>query len=378
MHNIAMTDAPSINRPSPLRDRPVTAAGGFLPAVQGLRGIAAATVLAVHLYDMPKGGVYDIANPGFLPPIWPWLQSIMNVGGHGVELFFMISGFLIPASLVRHGSFWKFIRDRVMRIMPVFGVLHLLLFIVGPIVGYKFFRDIDAVSYAKIFLANLFFVPEALGLPIAQQNAWTLSYEWAFYIWFGVTFVAVVQLRNWFLAVPLIGLGLAGVLLWPMSAFFIIGMLFGAVNWRIPLKGRLGLLAGVTCGAIMYLALEYLHPVYGLLPGFLLFGMVLAPGSGVATALSAPFLQYCGKISYSLYLVHPFALFPLQILGLRLVEHGINRWLLWGAFVVLGIAVSLAAGSLSYELIEVRLRRWLDRILPHLLVRPLGGVGRPV
>src|ERR1700677_3146056 len=131
MHNVAMTDAPSINRPSRFRNRqPVMAADGFLPAVQGLRGIAAATVLAVHLYDMPKGGVYDIANPGFLPPIWPWLQSIMNVGGHGVELFFMISGFLIPASLVRHGSFWKFIRDRVMRIMPVFGVLHLLLFIV--------------------------------------------------------------------------------------------------------------------------------------------------------------------------------------------------------------------------------------------------------
>jgi len=374
-----MTDAPSINRPLTFRDKqPVTAAGGFLPAVQGLRGIAAATVLAVHLYDMPKGGVYDIANPGFLPPIWLWLQSIMNVGGHGVELFFMISGFLIPASLVRHGSFWKFIRDRVMRIMPVFGVLHLLLFIVGPIVGYKFFRDIDAVSYAKIFLANLFFVPEALGLPIAQQNAWTLTYEWAFYIWFGVTFVAVVQLRNWFLAVPLIALGLVGVVLWPMSAFFVIGMFFGAVNLRIPLKGRLGLLAGVTCGAIMYLTLEYLHPVFGLLPGFLVFGMVLAPGSGVATALSAPFPQYCGKISYSLYLVHPFALFPLQVLGLRLVEHGVNRWLLWGAFVILGIAASLAAGSLGYELIEVRLRRWLDRVLPHLFARPLGGVGRPV
>jgi len=59
-----MTDAPSINRSLTFRDgQPVTAAEGFLPAVQGLRGIAAATVLAVHLYDMPKGGIYDIANP---------------------------------------------------------------------------------------------------------------------------------------------------------------------------------------------------------------------------------------------------------------------------------------------------------------------------
>lgn len=347
--------------------------GGFMPSVQGLRGIAALSVVMDHFYDMPKGGVYDIPNPGFLPPLWQWLQSVINVGGHGVELFFMISGFLIPASLVRHGSLPKFFFDRVLRIMPVFVVLHLALFTIGPIVGYKFFRGIDVGSYCGIFLANLFFLQDALGLPIAQQNAWTLTYEWAFYIWFALVFAAM-RLGGWLLATPLLLLGLACVLQWPITAFFCIGMLFSAVDFRINITGWSGLALGLVCGAAVYASVTLFHPFVGLLPGFLLFGMVLAQGSGVSNALSTPALQYVGKISYSLYLVHPFVLFPLQVAGLKLVAMGVDRWLLWAAFIVLGLVMALVASAISYELIEVRLRRLLDHAFRGLLFRPLGKV----
>src|SRR5258708_33978043 len=118
----------------------------------------------------------------------------------------MISGFLFPASLVRHGSISKFFFDRVLRIMPVFVVLHLALFTVGPIVGYKFFRGIDIGHYLEFFFANLFFLQHGLGLPIAQQNAWTLTYEWAFYIWVALILAAVARLRNWMWLAPLIAL----------------------------------------------------------------------------------------------------------------------------------------------------------------------------
>lgn len=363
-----MSNAP--HQPGPSYDR------SFVPSVQGLRGIAALSVLMDHFYDMPKGGMYDSPDPGFLPPLWLWLQSAINVGGHGVELFFMISGFLIPASLVRHGSLSRFFFDRVLRIMPVFVVLHLALFTIGPIVGYKFFRGIDLTSYLGIFAANLFFVQDALGLPIAQQNAWTLTYEWAFYIWFAVTF-SMLRVGGKMLAAPVILLGIACLLHWPITAFFCVGMLFSATGFRIRIPGRLGLAVGLACGAAMYASLVLFHPFVGLLPGFLLFGMVLAPESGLGKALSAPALQYVGRISYSLYLVHPFVLFPLQVVGLKLVAAGVDRWLLWAAFIVLGLAMSLVASAISYELIEVRLRRLLDCAIRSMFFRPLK-VGQSV
>ncbi|TWI60374.1 peptidoglycan/LPS O-acetylase OafA/YrhL [Bradyrhizobium huanghuaihaiense] len=328
----------------------------FVEAIQGLRGVAALSVLSVHLQDMPL-------LAGFLPPIWPWLEATVNMGGHGVELFFMISGFLIPASLMRHRSVARFFLDRALRILPVFVILHLILFTAGPLVGYKFFKGIDLATYLKLFFVNLAFLPDALGLPIGQQNAWTLAYEWAFYILFAIIFVMAVQRRNWLLATPFILLGVAGIVFRPIAAFFLVGLLFSLIDWRIRIGGWRGVLAGIVCGAAMYVSIEHVHPLVGLLPGALLFGMVLAPDSGVAVALSGRFLQFLGKISYSLYLVHPFALFPLQVIGVKLAAHGVNLWLIWAAFAGLGLVASLIAGAVSYELIEVRLRRLLDPAL---------------
>lgn len=346
------------------RNRSATADKHFVPAVQGLRGLAAVSVLIVHLYDMPL-------LAGFLPAVPGWFHGTINMGGHGVELFFMISGFLIPASLVRHASVSKFFYDRALRILPVFVVLHLVLFIAGPLVGYKFFKDIDVLSYVGIFLANLFFVPEALGLPIGQQNAWTLTYEWAFYIWFAATFVVVTQRKSWWLVALLLVVGLAGVGYRPIAAYFAVGMLLSAIDLRLRVPGWAGVLAGLICGVAMYVCLQYVHPLAGLIPGALLFAMVLAPESGTARALGAPALQYLGKISYSLYLVHPFALFPLQMIGVKLAARGIDLWLLWGMFVGLGLVLALIGGALSYELIEVRLRRLLDGMFRSALFRPL-------
>ncbi|MET4838201.1 peptidoglycan/LPS O-acetylase OafA/YrhL [Bradyrhizobium japonicum] len=208
----------------------------FVEAIQGLRGVAALTVLIVHLQDMPL-------LAGFLPPIWPWLEATVNMGGHGVELFFMISGFLIPASLMRHRSVGKFFLDRALRILPVFVILHLILFTAGPLVGYKFFKGIDLPTYLKLFFVNLAFLPDALGLPIGQQNAWTLSYEWAFYILFAVIFVMLVQRRNWLLAAPFILLGLAGIAFRPIAAFFLVGAVVQPDRFADP-RRRLARIAG--------------------------------------------------------------------------------------------------------------------------------------
>jgi peptidoglycan/LPS O-acetylase OafA/YrhL len=322
----------------------------YEPAVQGLRGAAAMSVLIVHLYDMPM-------LAGFLPAVPSWFNSAISTGGRGVELFFMISGYLIPASLVRHASIVRFFRDRCLRILPVFVIFHLILFVVGPLVGYKFFRDIDVYSYIKLFLANLFFLTDIVNLPTGQQNAWTLTYEWLFYFWFAAIFYFGMQRHILIGVAALLIVGLAAIFYFPISAYFLVGVAIRHFDVRLRMPGLGGLIAGLTCWALMYACLEYINPLLGLLPGFILFAMVLAPISGVSIVLAKPTMQYVGKISYSLYLVHPFALFPLQWAGAKLAGQGYSHWALWTSFVVLGLLASFSLAILTYELVEVRLTR---------------------
>ncbi|BAL78848.1 acyltransferase family protein [Bradyrhizobium cosmicum] len=328
---------------------------GFFPSIQGLRGLAALTVVCAHLYAMPM-------LAGFLPPLPGWLYKVFDTGGHGVELFFMISGFLIPASLVRHCRVSTFMYDRCLRILPVFVVLHLVVFTLGPIAGYKFFKGIDAATYVVLFVVNLLFLPDALGLPIAQQNAWTLSYEWAFYIWFAAMFVAYRAQSRWSMfALGLLALAAVGYR--PNTAFFGIGIAFGLLSFRFPVKGWLGLGLALVSFVLMFGLMEYVSVWLALVPGFVFFAVVLTPESGLTGLLSTHVLQFVGKISYSMYLIHPFVLFPLQLAGRKLAESGVNLWLLWGGFALLGLTLVVIASTLSYEIIEVRLRRAIDRFL---------------
>ncbi|WP_027567881.1 acyltransferase [Bradyrhizobium sp. URHA0013] len=325
----------------------------FEPSIQGLRGIAALSVLFVHLYDMPM-------NAGFLPAVPAWFDFTILTGGRGVELFFIISGYLIPASLVRHGRLSKFFYERCMRILPVFVAFHLVIFTIGPIVGYKFFKGIDLLSYVGLFLANLLFLPDILQLPTAQQNAWTLTYEWLFYFWFAATFYFISIRRVWAVSALLVLGGLVAIAAFPIAAYFLVGIAIRYFDLRIALPGLRGVVAGLGCLFLMYVCLEYINPFLGLAPGFLLFAMARSPGSGIVTPLGRPVAQYVGKISYSLYLAHPFALYPLQVAGAKLAGGGYPLWPVWLSFIFLGLIASLVISWFTYELIEVRLRRLLE------------------
>jgi peptidoglycan/LPS O-acetylase OafA/YrhL len=329
----------------------------FNPAIQGLRGLAALSVVIGHLYAMPTlAGIKPLNFPEAL-------RVAIDTSGRGVELFFIISGYLIPASLVRHRRVSTFLYDRVMRIMPVFLMLHLVIFVLGPIAGYKFFAGIDLGAYAYTFIANLLFVPDLAGVPIAQQNAWTLTYEWLFYLWFAAFYFHALARGSTLAALTLGLLAIAVVAIWPRSAFFAIGMLLAGNRYVLDIRGVCGVVVGLGLTAITYALCEYVAPYAGLLPGLLLFAMVLARRSGFARLLATRPLQFAGRISYSLYLVHPFVLYGLVAVATRAVAHGADRWLVLIIFAGLGLLLSLAVAAVSFDLIELRLRRRLDALV---------------
>lgn len=347
-------------RPRPAQPR--TEKKHFRTDIQGMRALAVAAVVLYH------------AGLPFLP------------GGYiGVDIFFVISGFLITGLLLREIersgriSFLDFYARRIRRLLPA-SALVLLATVLGAklLVPPLLLPDVakDAVA-TSLFFANVRFAQTETDYlagtsPSPFQHYWSLALEEQFYLVWPLIMVLVAVLaaahrRKW-LAIVLGGLSvmslLGGMVLTGISqpwAFFSLHTrawelgLGGLVAVSAPLLLRmggklgraavlLGLIAVVT--SIFVFAHDLPFPGwYALVP---VLGAVLMIGGGHAYELrflQTPVLQYVGNISYSLYLWH----WPLLTLAeIRLGEQ-FNGWL---ALVLVMLSVVLA--DLTYRHVEQR------------------------
>ena len=346
-------------------------------AINGLRGFSALCVVLYHLHNMATGAAF------FRPQYPPSVQTLIAGTGHfGVMLFFMISGYLILRSLSRHGSIGRFLKLRVVRIYPVFLLLHLLLFTVGPLRHYEWMAHLSPASYVIHFLSNLLFLPGVLDLPIAQKNAWSLSYEATFYVLAALLYFAtrpnnrLLWLRRAALAAGLVG---AGAFLYhrPYAGFLLVGVLLHFAQERFagslervaqtPWLGGVGLLAAFIAFAFADagLAVPVLFPIALLCAGGF-FATIIAERGGFAALLQTRPLQYFGIISYSFYLIHPFVLDPLRA-AFRPVAASLQSEM-WTTvlFVASGLLVATVVADLSHRLVETAftnryLRAWASR-----------------
>jgi len=174
--------------------------------LDALRGIAALVVALHHAtyYFTPRlrAGMVDWFDPGL----------------YGVLVFFLVSGYIVPASLERHGRVRGFWISRLARIYPLLMVacaITLLPFLLGV-------RDLRAglASYDPMtaVLAHLTMLQDVLGVPNVINVLWTLSYEMLFYLLVVALFVTGVHRRSASVAVTLVVTAvLAGGML-PMAA----------------------------------------------------------------------------------------------------------------------------------------------------------------
>lgn len=310
----------------------VRESGGYLAGLESLRGWAILLVVLFHYHGVLLGDM----SPAPDHPLW---RSVIVAGNSGVNLFFVLSGFLLSRPFIvslRGGApvhvgryFWA----RALRILP--------LYYLAVLAAWMLSGNANA-------LKGLLFIP--IGFEVFPYSVvwWSLSTEVQFYLLLPLLFLALGS-RVWRVAMLLVLMvWLAGYLYYfhqpewlgdhtkrtlQFSLFgrlpaFLAGM-FGAwlighapvkaalarqsVAWPLFLLGGAGLLAmwdwAVAIGGKnAELALPLYHAVEAALWSAILLAVLNLKGF-LSLLVANPLLEHLGRISYSLYLVH----LPVQI-----------------------------------------------------------------
>lgn len=163
--------------------RRVTTTGNFIAEIDGLRLMAIGTVLLFHLalnLSIKSPAAYPVAGQGH------WISSITHYGAHGVELFFIISGFILALPFAAHhltggkqvrlGSYYM---RRVTRLEPPY-----IISLIGMFVLILWFKNVDVAEYTRHFLASLTYSHNLIYRAESFINnvAWSLEIEIQFYL----------------------------------------------------------------------------------------------------------------------------------------------------------------------------------------------------
>jgi peptidoglycan/LPS O-acetylase OafA/YrhL len=332
--------------------------------IHGLRGFSALAVFVYHVYGM--GTLWNFW-PAVLNPVAP----VFAAGKHGVEIFFIISGYLITGSLIRHASAAKFLIDRAIRIYPVFMTIQVIVFSLGPIIHYKWLAGISPPAWALAFVENGLFLPGIFDMPLAQLNAWSLSYEAAFYLLSALSFVLARRIGRWPVIAALALLAAAVVGFMPFYAravFFLPGVATYFLSRRAPLN--LPAWVRVLSGPMLLTTLAVLtvsETVEGLvylaaIPGFAFFLSVVEGRCLLSAMLRTRFLQYLGTISYSFYLWSPVVTYPMKLVIERYLHGRLDDMANVALFATIGFTASVAVAHMSYRVLEDGAGRRLHRL----------------
>jgi len=138
--------------------------------LDALRGFAALTVVGFHLSPLMIGAERHLA-----------IMRHIDLGKYGVLLFFLVSGYVIPMSLERHGDLRRFWAGRLCRIYPAYLAAVALVAVLAAAGLMRWPASLRADPVTGV-LAHVTMLPDLLGVRGAVRVFWTLSYEMTFYL----------------------------------------------------------------------------------------------------------------------------------------------------------------------------------------------------
>ncbi|MGC6426484.1 MAG: acyltransferase family protein [Akkermansiaceae bacterium] len=341
-----------------------------LQTLESVRALAALSVVAFHAsYQSYLHGYAAECN------------SILNFGKHGVQVFFVLSGFII---LFIHGKDFgnleqtpRYFYRRWLRIWPLYAALTLIQVVGKPFIPGK---DIDS---ANQIITSLLFL-DLTNTPIITVG-WTLIHEAFFYLIFGFILIFGKRLAAWFgigFIICMIAHNFDSSAVNPLVSFtfshhkwyFLTGI---AVACWVPGRAsasrevsneqkKLGFLIFII---ILILGIySIIYPMHGKVRPktmFLALGIGLAllgiVRLDLARTLEMPkILVYLGAASYSIYLVHSTVLdFGIIILG-KLVPGAMASYL--GLIMTILSAFSVICGVICHEFLEKPLIQYIRKL----------------
>lgn len=293
-----------------------------LPSLTGLRIVAAMWVLVHHF----SGVIF-----GYLP-ILSFLEPVAARGGVGVDLFFILSGFILAHTYMAKfqrqldiKGCLRFLRLRIARVYPVHIVTLITAGALAAGAGLLGMSSGSDDMSLGAFVQNLFLVQAWFGQPYSWNAvAWSVSAEWFAYLLFPIAAVFVAKVRNFVVAC-------VGVLV-PIAAYAALTtFVFSESLADRPDNVLLRISASFLAGCFLYRVFEQTRPrpgvwrwltplavlaivalcyvdglrTFAVLPFLCLLILGLANGgSALHVLLSTPVFVLGGHVSYSFYMIH--------------------------------------------------------------------------
>jgi peptidoglycan/LPS O-acetylase OafA/YrhL len=339
---------PTIQRPTTQRR--------YYPELDGVRAIAAIMVMLFH------------SSQAGLP-----IHGLINLGQTGVDLFFVLSGFLITSILLTHRQHdWTEVRvfyaRRSLRIFPLYFGYLVLLRLIGRSVSWPYWA----------YLQNFY---NAFSIQVSgPTHFWSLAVEEHFYlVW---PFLVLFAPRR--ILVPVLWILVAGapilrycLTLQGIQVFYLTftridglaaGALIAALHGKIQRFKALTIVSGMITCAILLFVTSYFgrgrdlawfiavkYSITTALYSLLIMWLLASPNSVIPSLFRWSPLRFVGRVSYGLYVFHPL------IFALLFERMAMSRAIVKGT---IGFAAVFCVATASWYFFERPFIRMKDHLVP--------------
>jgi peptidoglycan/LPS O-acetylase OafA/YrhL len=358
----------------------------YFGGLNELRAIAALSVVIHHIEQFKGMNGFTILNKNisFL---------IHNLGKASVDLFFVLSGFLISYLLLQeknnnngHINIGKFYLRRIFRIWPLYYLILLISFVLIPLLSnFSIFEynksllnlvnDPDNYSF-KTIAQYLFFLPQFSRVVLGASQSWSIGVEEQFYllmplmsfflnrktffifisILLGIYFIPSIEIHQWFYVITksyrFMGIGVIGGYLYFYNSVIINNLTKSKIIYFFIVS----LIVFLSVFMIFEGSLN--RYILGIL---FLFLILFTINDSNSLVLKNRQLSYLGKVSYGIYMYHCFILFLVfpfanKYFAINNTSYLTYNVFLYGTSIILTILLSIV----SYEFFESKFIKFKD------------------